>query len=199
MSAASTPITPQAFAEALKSLPLSSLYAKGSELRNSIAHLQRSNDQLARYIAEESPDGRDKDCEDAIKENEVVIVRMQERIDLLKVEVERRGKRWSEELEMDIDIDGDGYANGGAEGGVDVGVGVADSGPPTGTGTGTGTGTETETGSGMNAGSNILNEDGQTTTEQPAQPLVNRNSADNAGRNGSGDDEMRGSEAGVYL
>ncbi|EEQ86867.1 hypothetical protein RJZ56_002476 [Blastomyces dermatitidis] len=198
MSAASTPITPQAFAEALKSLPLSSLYAKGSELRNSIAHLQRSNDELARYIAEESPDGHDKDCEDAIKENEVVIVRMQERIDLLKVEVERRGKRWSEEMEMDIDIDGDGDMNGGAEGDVGVGVGVADSGP---TGTGTGTETETETGSGINAGNNILNGDAQTTTGQHAQPLSNQNnSAASAGRNGSGgDDEMQGSEAGVYL
>ncbi|ODH13512.1 hypothetical protein ACO22_07183 [Paracoccidioides brasiliensis] len=104
MSSTSLPITPQAFAEALKSLPLSFLYAKGSELRNSIAHLQRSNDELARYMAEEAPDGRDKDCEDAIRENEEVVVHMRERIELLKVEVEGRGQMWSEELEMEVGI-----------------------------------------------------------------------------------------------
>ncbi|KLJ08536.1 hypothetical protein EMPG_16030 [Blastomyces silverae] len=195
MSATSAPITPQAFAEALKSLPLSSLYAKGSELRNSIAHLQRSNDELAQYIAGGSPDSRDKDCEDAIKENEAVIVRMRERIDLLKVEVEARGRRWSEEMDMDMDMDmdGDGDVNGEAEGDVGVGVGVADIGP---------TATEMETGSGMNAGNNILNGDTQITPAQHAQPLDDQNSAvpaANAGQNGSGDDEMQGSEAGVYL
>ncbi|PGG96264.1 hypothetical protein GX51_07900 [Blastomyces parvus] len=186
MSATSTPITSQAFAEALKSLPLSSLYAKGSELRNSVAHLQRSNDELARYIAEESPNGHDKDCEDAIKENEVVIFRMQERIDLLRVEVEGRGRRWSEEMEMDLDIDGEGGVNGGIEGDADAGP----------------TGRETEPGSGMNAGNNILNGDARTTQGQPAHPVDNQNSAApnaTSGQNGSGDDEVQGSEAGVFL
>jgi len=38
----------------------------------------------------------DKDCLEAIRENEVVIERQQERVRLLKAEVERRGQRWHE-------------------------------------------------------------------------------------------------------
>lgn len=92
MSATSNPITPTDFADALTSLPLGSLYAKGAEIQNSISHLQRSNYELQTYI-NETPGG-DKDCEDAVKENEVVIERMNERIELLKVEVEGRGHSW---------------------------------------------------------------------------------------------------------
>lgn len=95
MSANAVPINPAAFAEALTSLPLASLYAKGAEIQNSIAHLQRSNEELQQFI-QETPGG-DKDFEDAVKENEVVIERMTERITLLKTEIEGRGQSWTVE------------------------------------------------------------------------------------------------------
>ncbi|KKZ65751.1 hypothetical protein EMCG_08457 [[Emmonsia] crescens] len=191
MSATATPITPQAFAEALKSLPLSSLYAKASELRNSIAHLQRSNDELARYIAEDSPDGRDKDCEDAIRENEVVIVRMQGRIELLKVEVEGRGQRWSEEMDMDMNVDADANMNGEVGGDVDMGgASAGDGARPT---------------MGMTAGNDINGDLPSTTMRASAQSTGAQNgttaaaAAANAGQNDEGDDEAQRGEGGVYL
>jgi hypothetical protein len=91
--ASTTPITPVRFAAALPSLPLSSLALKVAELRNSIAHLDYSNEQLKPFA--QGADG-DKDCVDAIRENEEVIRRMEERIGLVKEEVERRGASWSE-------------------------------------------------------------------------------------------------------
>ncbi|WEW55674.1 hypothetical protein PRK78_001107 [Emydomyces testavorans] len=94
MSAESLPITPTAFAAALKDLTIASLYAKVSELRNSVAHLQRSNTELKQYV-ESLPDG-DQDCEQAVLENEEVIKRMSERIFLVKSEVETRGQQWIE-------------------------------------------------------------------------------------------------------
>jgi len=106
MSADSQPINAAAFAEALIPLPLSSLYAKLFELRNSIAHLQRSNDELKGFI-DTSPDG-DKDCEEAIEENEVVVKRMEERIELVKVEMEKRGQKWTEINGALEERDGDG-------------------------------------------------------------------------------------------
>jgi hypothetical protein len=117
MSAHSLPISGAAFAEALVALPPSSLYAKLLELRNSIAHLQRSNDELKGY-ADASPDG-DKDCEEAIEENKVVITRMEERIELVKVEMEKRGQKWVEmngvleERDMDGNVDMLGDESGG--------------------------------------------------------------------------------------
>jgi hypothetical protein len=125
MSAESLPITPARFAAALKDLPISSLHLKVLELRNSIAHLDYSNEQL-RPFAEgtvtavsttsssqprqaqsqsEQPQSQqqqqqrgepDQDCIDAIKENEEVIARMQERIRLVREEVESRGLSWTE-------------------------------------------------------------------------------------------------------
>jgi hypothetical protein len=109
MSAHSQPISAAAFAEALVALPLSSLYAKLLELRNSIAHLQRSNDELKGYV-DASPD-EDKDCEEAIEENKVVIKRIEDRIELVKVEMEKRGQKWVEmngvleERDMDGNVD----------------------------------------------------------------------------------------------
>ncbi|MCJ1399916.1 hypothetical protein MMC11_003119 [Xylographa trunciseda] len=89
MSSNAPPITPARFVAALPDLPLSSLHAKAAELRNSIAHLEASNDQL-RPFADEG----DIDCADAIRENEEVMTRMRERIVLLKTEVEGRGFLW---------------------------------------------------------------------------------------------------------
>lgn len=111
MSADSVPITPARFAAALKDLPLSSLHLKLAELRNSIVHLDYSNEQLRPYAEgkatvmstttttsqpQQPPYPPDQDCIDAIRENEEVIERMQERIRLVRVEVEARGLNWDE-------------------------------------------------------------------------------------------------------
>lgn len=92
MSATATPIPPARFAAALRDLPLSSLHAKAAELRNSIAHLLSSNEELKPFA-----EAGDKDCAEAIMENEEVIRRMEERISLLRIEVEGRGMKWVEE------------------------------------------------------------------------------------------------------
>jgi len=92
MSATATPIPPARFAAALRDLPLSSLHAKAAELRNSIAHLLSSNEELKPFA-----EAGDKDCTEAIIENEEVIRRMEERISLLRIEVEGRGMKWVEE------------------------------------------------------------------------------------------------------
>jgi len=105
MSAEARPITAAAFAAALTDLPVENLYAKAFELNNSIAHLQHSNTQLQEYsdsikndtsLAEDVRRDGDRDCEDAIRENDIVIARQKERVGLLKAEVERRGGRWHE-------------------------------------------------------------------------------------------------------
>jgi len=108
MSAEALPISPAAFAEAIKDLPISSLHLKVLEIRNSIAHLDYSNEQLRPFaegteavLGPSSGQGPaqaqpDQDCIDAIKENEAVIERMLARIDLIKAEVESRGASWTE-------------------------------------------------------------------------------------------------------
>ncbi|KAK0633486.1 hypothetical protein B0T14DRAFT_491652 [Immersiella caudata] len=107
MSSEALPISPSRFAEALKSLPLSSLHLKVLELRNSIAHLDYSNEQLRPFAEGTSqpisspsspsqPQQPDQDCIDAIRENEQVIERMLERIRLVRIEVEDRGQKWEE-------------------------------------------------------------------------------------------------------
>ena len=120
MSASSTPITPSAFAAAIRDLPLGNLHSKAAELRNSIAHLHHSNEQLQPF-AEEG----DRECAEAIRENEEVIRRMEERIALLRQEVESRGFRWSEAevedqdvgVEQDVNMaDGTGEEEGSANG-----------------------------------------------------------------------------------
>ncbi|KAK1757455.1 hypothetical protein QBC47DRAFT_156738 [Echria macrotheca] len=93
MSSETTPISPTRFATALKDLPASSLHLKVAELRNSIAHLDYSNEQLRPFTQTTPPDA---DCVDAIAENEQVIARMQERIRLVRAEVEGRGMSWVE-------------------------------------------------------------------------------------------------------
>ncbi|KAL6867883.1 hypothetical protein J3F83DRAFT_738383 [Trichoderma novae-zelandiae] len=111
MSADTTPISPARFASAIKDLSLSMLHLKVLEIRNSIAHLQYSNDQLKPFAqgtsiargAESASDSSsaeaavpDQDCVDAIKENEAVIDRMAERIAIIRAEVEGRGFSWTE-------------------------------------------------------------------------------------------------------
>lgn len=113
MSADAAPITAGRFAEAIKDLSLSMLHLKVLELRNSIAHLDYSNEQLRPFAegtatALDSPSSSpattqqqqqqqpDQDCVDAIRENEAVVARMQERIALIRAEVESRGLSWTE-------------------------------------------------------------------------------------------------------
>ncbi|KAH6898492.1 hypothetical protein B0T10DRAFT_578276 [Thelonectria olida] len=101
-SADTRPIPPARFAAALKDLSLAMLHLKVLEIRNSIAHLQYSNDQLKPFAegsetALDAASGApDQDCIDAIKENEAVIDRMAERIALVRAEVEERGLSWEE-------------------------------------------------------------------------------------------------------
>lgn len=85
------PIDRRAFAEALEALPLDALHSKAAELRNSIAHLKSSNEQMLPFA-----DEGDQDCKDAMFENLVVIGRQNERIGLLRAEVEKRGMRWAD-------------------------------------------------------------------------------------------------------
>ncbi|KAI8719059.1 hypothetical protein NCS52_00686300 [Fusarium sp. LHS14.1] len=105
-SADTRPIAPERFAAALKDLSVGMLHLKVLEIRNSIAHLEYSNDQLkpfaegtATALSDSTPAAAqepDQDCIDAIKENEVVIDRMAERIALIRAEVEERGMSWTE-------------------------------------------------------------------------------------------------------
>ncbi|KAL7798512.1 hypothetical protein V8C37DRAFT_368110 [Trichoderma ceciliae] len=122
MSADTTPIPPARFASVIKDLSLGMLHLKVLEIRNSIAHLQYSNDQLKPFAegsslalgepsAATSPTEPDQDCVDAIKENEVVIDRMAQRLAIIRAEVEGRGFSWTEFQSQD-EID----AGTGAEG-----------------------------------------------------------------------------------
>ncbi|PTU22411.1 hypothetical protein P175DRAFT_0412228, partial [Aspergillus ochraceoroseus IBT 24754] len=97
MSAESLPINPSAFAEAIKELSLPSIYAKASELKNSIVHLQRSNTELQTFVSESCETETEKqELQGYIAENEGVVEAMNARIQLLKTEVENRGQRWIE-------------------------------------------------------------------------------------------------------
>ena len=118
MSSSSLPIPPHRFAEAIAELPLPNLYTKAAELQNSISHLSSSNQQLHEY----AEDG-DAECAQAIEENGQTIRRMEERLALLKGEVESRGSRWvyddynaegkreEEDAEMDRGVE-EGRQNG---------------------------------------------------------------------------------------
>lgn len=115
MSADTQPISTTRFASALKDLSVDMLHLKVLEIRNSIAHLQYSNDQLKPFAegtsvplssSTQPPPASstttaaaaepDQDCIDAIRENELVIDRMAERIALIRAEVEERGVSWTE-------------------------------------------------------------------------------------------------------
>ncbi|RCI15401.1 hypothetical protein L249_6776 [Ophiocordyceps polyrhachis-furcata BCC 54312] len=93
MSADTTPIPPSRFAAAIMDLSPGMLRLKLLEIRNSVAHLQYSNDQLKPFAETETPD---QDCVEALCENDVVINRMAQRVALIRAEVERRGLSWSD-------------------------------------------------------------------------------------------------------
>ncbi len=105
MSSISTPISAPRFAEAVKELPLANLHFKAAEIRNSIAHLVSSNQQLQPFA-----DEGDSDCADAIQENLIVIQRMEERILLLRGEVEGRGFKWAEDGSESENAESNGHA-----------------------------------------------------------------------------------------
>ena len=91
---------------------MENLYAKVSEIRNSISHLERSNKELEEYS---DGVGEDADCLAAVRENEEVIKRLNDRIELVKNEVVRRGQRWHE-----------GAVNGESNGEVPAGGTLSD-------------------------------------------------------------------------
>ena len=95
MSSAALPISPTRFAAALKDLPLGSLHAKVFELRNALTHLHDSNAQLASFAAPGAAD-YDAECALALAENEDTMARFEERIAMLRREVEGRGMLWVE-------------------------------------------------------------------------------------------------------
>ncbi|KAK8156200.1 hypothetical protein BKA80DRAFT_345412 [Phyllosticta citrichinensis] len=92
MSSESQPISLERFAEAITELTLPSLHSKAAELRNSTFHLRRANVQLQPFA-----DEGDGDCAEAIRENEQTIQSMERRVELLRLEVERRGMPWVED------------------------------------------------------------------------------------------------------
>lgn len=99
MSAESTPITAARFAAALNDLPISSLYAKHAELTNSVTHLESSNKQLEDFAR----DNDDRDCYEALLENRQVMKNFNERMELIKKEVEEiRGLPWRPQNEGEV-------------------------------------------------------------------------------------------------
>jgi len=109
-----TPITNARFAAALTDLSIASLHAKAAELRNSLYHLRHSNAQLQPFA-----DSGDQDCKEAIAENEAVMARFRERVDMLQVEVVMVRRmpwvEWDEENEHDGSTKKE--VNGGDSGG----------------------------------------------------------------------------------
>jgi hypothetical protein len=90
MSANALPITLTRFASALSDLPIDAIYAKHTELRNNITHMEASNVQLEDFAREND----DRDCYEALMENRATIKRFEERIVALQEEVVARGLRW---------------------------------------------------------------------------------------------------------
>lgn len=99
MSAESRPITAARFAAALTELPISALYAKHAELSNSITHLESSNKQLEDFAREND----DRDCYEALLENRQVMKSFNERMELIRKEVEEvRSLPWRPKDEGEV-------------------------------------------------------------------------------------------------
>ncbi|KAF3906871.1 hypothetical protein ABW21_db0207008 [Orbilia brochopaga] len=84
MSASAAPIPLDQFAQVLVELEVPQLHEEASRLQLSLYHLERSNVTLAEY-----PD--DEDCKDAIRYNIGVIEQQKQRIELIRLELSRRG------------------------------------------------------------------------------------------------------------
>ncbi|KAI5805916.1 hypothetical protein EDC01DRAFT_270291 [Geopyxis carbonaria] len=106
----SYPVPPDVFRTALTSLPLPQLYAEIARLQNSIAHLQRSNIDLQAEAA-----AGDIDCKEALEENGVVIQRQEERIGMVKGEIEERVGKHAAGLDGVSDVERE-RGGGGEEG-----------------------------------------------------------------------------------
>jgi len=111
MSSDALPVAPGDFARALESLPPETLHEKAAEIQNSIVHLKSSNDQMMPYA-----DEGDQDCKEAMFENLVVIGRMNERVKLLREEIEKRGLRWADAEVEDAKLRAAAKTNGHVEG-----------------------------------------------------------------------------------
>ncbi|KAJ3947819.1 uncharacterized protein N0V96_002054 [Colletotrichum fioriniae] len=107
MSADTRPISPNPLRLRPPRPLLPTLHLKALEIRNSILHLEYSNAQLAPYAAGDATTldsatdasaghGPDPTCVEAIRENDVVIARMRERVQIIRDEVEGRGHSWNE-------------------------------------------------------------------------------------------------------
>ncbi|KAL1856042.1 hypothetical protein Plec18170_003910 [Paecilomyces lecythidis] len=177
----SQPITPAAFAEALKSLPLSAVYAKVSEIRNSIAHLHRSNVELKLFIEESAESESDKrELESYISENEGVIETMNERVELCKAEVEERGQQW---IELDAEPE---EQESEATGGEDTSTSAAAA--------------HTSGVNGINGTSGSGIEGGQTqTTTGGANAATTNGTSSQQGAPAARQQEVETEEEGVYL
>ena len=117
MSAESQPISPTAFAEAITELPLESLHAEAAKLQNDINKLLESNAALEAEKAVETEEGV-KFLDEVIVENEGVVKSKEERIGLLKVEVEKRGQVWIEPGKKDEEVQAP-VVNGAGHGAAD--------------------------------------------------------------------------------
>ncbi|ROV94588.1 hypothetical protein VPNG_09191 [Cytospora leucostoma] len=127
MSSETLPISPGRFAEAIRDLSAASLHLKTLEIRNSLAHLAYSNSQLRPFaegtlasLDATGPGQPDPDCVDAMRENELVMARMRERLGLVRAEVERRGLSWSE-FEEPLPKEEDGVEEEEEDAGAGVG------------------------------------------------------------------------------
>ncbi|KAL4968967.1 uncharacterized protein BDV14DRAFT_196285 [Aspergillus stella-maris] len=137
MSSETLPITPAAFAEAIKELTLPVLYAKVAELRNSIAHLQRSNLELRQFITESCESEEDqRELAIYVLENEQVKKSMDERIRLCKAEIEGRGSAW---IELDLEPSSEREREGAQGDAQEQTTGPGATATPAVNGTGTGT------------------------------------------------------------
>ncbi|KAF8420833.1 hypothetical protein EV426DRAFT_719117 [Tirmania nivea] len=115
MNASTLPITPESFLAAIENLSVPQLHLESHRLLNSIYHLRRSNITL---LSDDFSD--DPECQAAVRENEEVIRRQEERIAIIRSEVERRGFR------MEHGGPGGGGAVGRATNGVVNGNGRMD-------------------------------------------------------------------------
>jgi len=81
----------------VRHLSTPSLYAEILKLDNSIRHLKRSNEELKLH-GESEDDGQW--TADVVKENEDVIAKQEEQIEMVKAEIVQRGQSGHSEMEM---------------------------------------------------------------------------------------------------
>ena len=92
MSAESAPISAEEFRQAVGQLPGNALEAELARQENIKSHLTRSNAELKAFIGKEGGE-MDRECRQAIEENEVVIGRIKERQDMVETEMSHRPSR----------------------------------------------------------------------------------------------------------